>query len=399
MASTADLQTSVADQRNGPVGPLEQGQAKSTCQLVPGRIGASAGNDENVTAAHEQLDNEEVGISLVGVRPGAEQSDEGHGLRAKGASVIVCTFSAHRLEQTIACVESVLAQQPPPAEVVVVVDHNEHLQTMLGERLDGRARIIANPGEPGLASARNAAVGFSRGDPIVFIDDDAVAHERWLERLLGAFDDPSVLGAGGHAFPAWEHTRPAWFPDEFLWVVGCSYRGLAGRGPVRNPLGCNMAFRAQAFERAGMFDPRMGRLGNRPLGCEETEFCVRLARSVPGAQLVLVSGANIDHRVPPDRTRARYLLRRCYYEGISKALVRKLGDPRALDTERTYVRRTLTCGLVRDIRVAVTGPNRIAALGQIAAVIGALAAAVAGYVFGAVAFSLKRLAVPASERR
>jgi GT2 family glycosyltransferase len=321
--------------------------------------------------------------------------DRGREPLANGASVIVCTFSMQRLEQTIACVASVLGQRPPPAEVIVVVDHNEDLTTMLSARLDGQVVIVANPAEPGLASARNAGVALSSGDPIVFIDDDALAQQHWLARLLGAFDDPSVLGVGGHAIPAWEHRRPAWFPDEFLWVVGCSYRGLAECGPVRNPLGCNMAFRAEVFACVGLFDPRMGRLGSRPLGCEETEFCIRLAGSVPRARLVLVSGANVHHHVPHDRARARYLLRRCYYEGISKALVRSLGDPRSLNAERTYVRRIIPSGLAHAVRAAVTGPGRIAALGQIAAVIGGLAAAVVGYVVGTVAFRVRPTAASA----
>jgi GT2 family glycosyltransferase len=319
----------------------------------------------------------------------AAHIDRSDGPTDGGASVIVCTFSSQRLEQTIACVQSVLAQRPPPQQVIVVVDHNEDLRATLRARMPAQVEIVANAGAPGLSSGRNTALGLSTGDPIVFIDDDAVVHEHWLARLLRAFDDPAVFGVGGHSTPAWEHRQPAWFPDEFLWVVGCSYRGLAESGPVRNPMGGNMAFRAEVFERAGLFDPGIGKLRSRPFGCEETEFCIRLARSVPGAQLVLVAGAEIDHWVPRDRVRPSYLLRRCYYEGISKALVRRLGDTRSLDTERTYVRRTLPSGLGHSVRIAVTGPGRMAALGRIAAVIGGLTAAVAGYAFGTVAFRVR----------
>jgi GT2 family glycosyltransferase len=309
------------------------------------------------------------------------------------ASVIVCAFSSDRLEQTVACVESVLAQRPPPGQMIVVVDHNERLRVQLRGRLPSEVEIVASRGERGLSSARNTAVGLSRGDLIVFIDDDAVAHEHWLERLLSAFEDPGVVGAGGQAVPAWERAQPAWFPDELLWVVGCSYRGLPQAGAVRNPLGCNMAFRAALFDRVGLFDPGIGRLGSRPLGCEETEFCVRVARAIPGARLLLVSGAEIDHHVPQERGLPRYLLRRCYYEGISKALVRKLGDTRSLDTERAYVRRTLPARLRRSLQTTIAGPDRLAALGQIGAVVGGVCAAAAGFVFGTVAFSLRPPAV------
>lgn len=309
--------------------------------------------------------------------------------RAGRASVIVCAYASRRLGQTLECVDRVLAQRPSPDEVIVVVDHNESLQAELRSRLPAQVRIIANRGEPGLSSARNTAVELSRHDVVVFIDDDAVPHEGWLAGLLAAFEDPSVTVAGGQALAVWERTQPAWFPDEFLWVVGCSYRGLPSAGPVRNPLGCNMAVRAAAFERVGLFDPGIGRLGTRPLGCEETELCVRIAREVETAQLVLVRGATVDHRVPQNRGTPQYLLRRCYYEGISKALVRKLADGRSLDTERAYVRSALARSIASNLRRAVTGPDRDSAVGQAVAVIAGVAAAATGYLVGRVHYRLQ----------
>jgi glucosyl-dolichyl phosphate glucuronosyltransferase len=306
-----------------------------------------------------------------------------------GVSVIVCAFTPRRLEQTVECVHSVLAQRPGADEVIVVVDHNDLLQAKLRSRLPRQVRIVANRGEPGLSSSRNAAVELCRHDVVAFIDDDALPHDRWLAGLLAAFEDPLVAGAGGHALAVWEGTQPGWFPDEFLWVVGCSYRGQPSAGPVRNPLGCNMAFRATAFERVGLFDPVMGRLGTRPLGCEETEFCVRIARELRPAQLVLVPDAGVDHRVPQDRGTPRYLLRRCYYEGISKALVRKLGDVGSLATERAYVRGALAGSLAGNLRKAAMGPDRSSAVGQAAAVIGGMAAAATGYLVGRVYFRLR----------
>jgi GT2 family glycosyltransferase len=305
------------------------------------------------------------------------------------ASVVVCVFSSARLDQAVACVEAVIAQRTKPAQVLVVVDHNDELGEILRGRLARSVDIVANAGPRGLASARNTAVQSSHGNPIVFIDDDAVPVEGWLETLVAAFDDPDVIGAGGHALPRWESQQPAWFPDELLWVVGCSYRGLPAAGVVRNPLGCNMAFRAEVFERAGLFDPGMGRVGSHPLGCEETEFCVRAVRALAAGKLVLVPGAEVHHAVSSERGRPAYLLRRCFYEGISKALVRKLGDPRSLDTERRYVRGVLTRRLWDSGKALLTGPERLAAVGQIAATLGALIAAAIGYTIGAVVFALR----------
>jgi glucosyl-dolichyl phosphate glucuronosyltransferase len=316
----------------------------------------------------------------------------GHGTEA---TVVVCAFASHRLDQTVECVRSVLRQDPPPAQTIVVVDHNDTLQSKLRARLPDEVEIVPNERAPGLSSARNTAIARSRGRYVVFIDDDAIAHEHWLSGLLATFDDSSVVGAGGHARPRWEKPAPRWLPPELLWVVGCSYVGLPESGAVRNPLGCNMAFRAGLFQRVGMFNPAIGRLGSLPLGCEETEFCLRAARAMPGARIALAGGAEIDHWVPAARASASYLLRRCYFEGISKALVRRLGDRRSLDTERTYLRRTLPTRLRESVRRAARGPGAGDAVGQFAAVIGSVGAAAAGYLVGLIAFGVRPPAVAA----
>jgi glycosyltransferase involved in cell wall biosynthesis len=277
---------------------------------------------------------------------------------------------------------------------VIVVDHNDALLADLRARLPDEVEVVANPGARGLSSARNAAIARSRADYIVFIDDDALAHDEWLAHLISAFADPAVIGAGGHAHPLWAEPPPAWFPPEFLWVVGCSYTGLPATGSVRNPLGCNMVFRAEVFRQAGMFNPAIGRLGSLPLGCEETEFCLRASRVLPGSRIALVSGAGIDHHVPATRATVRYLLRRCYFEGISKALVRRLADRRSLDTERTYLRQALPTRVKASLR-RVVGGHVAEGLGVTAALVGAVGAAAAGYLVGVVVFRV-RPPVPAA---
>ena len=95
---------------------------------------------------------------------------------------------------------------------------------------------------------------------MAYLDGDASADAGWLAELTQAFNDPRVGCAGGTATPVWERGRPSWFPEEFDWVVGCSYRGLPVEATeVRNVLGCNMAFRRADLEALGGFSPRLGR--------------------------------------------------------------------------------------------------------------------------------------------
>ncbi len=137
-------------------------------------------------------------------------------------------------------------------------------------------------------------------------------------------------------------------------MVGCSYRGLPEhRAPVRNLIGCNMSFRRQVFAQVGGFEERLGRVAGRPLGCEETEFCIRLGRENGGHTVVYDPEAAVRHHVPRERTTWRYFLSRCYHEGISKAQVARLaGSERGLASERTYTLQTLPSGAWAQLKAA-----------------------------------------------
>src|SRR5207247_342118 len=103
--------------------------------------------------------------------------------------------------------------------------------------------------------------------------------------------------------PAWESGRPRWFPPELDWVVGCSYRGMrTGRGPVRNFIGANMSFRREVLEDLHGFLTSLGRVGTAPLGCEETEFCLRVSQRYPDGVLLYEPTAPVSHRVSRPRT-------------------------------------------------------------------------------------------------
>lgn len=214
---------------------------------------------------------------------------------------------------------------------------------------------------------------------MVFLDDDAVALPGWLPALLQAYQDKRVLGVGGKIEPLWEAGFPAWFPSEFLWVVGCTYAGLPDHaGPVRNVIGANMSVRRDVAQSVGGFRSNLGRVGRFPLGGEETEFCIRTARHFTEHHWQYQPLAAVLHRVPPERATWRYFLTRCFAEGLTKARVsRATGTSDGLASERQHVARTLPLAVLREIGAALRGHP--AALGRaVALVTGTLSAGV-GY--------------------
>ena len=271
-------------------------------------------------------------------------------------SVVVCAFTEDRWEDICRVLGSLRAQTEAPGEVILVIDHCPPL--LRRARLAfPEVTIVPNHFQKGLAGGRNTGVAHAWGDVVAFIDDDAFADPDWLGRLADHYMDPTVAGVGGLVEPAWEHGRPAWFPPELDWVVGCSYLGMrSDLGPVRNFIGANMSFRREILAEMGGFSIELGRVDSNPFGCEETELCLRVSQRYPDAILLYEPAAAVNHRVRRQRARWRYLRSRCYAEGRSKATVASLaGAESALASERSYVRSTIPRGVCRSLWKAVRG--------------------------------------------
>lgn len=286
-------------------------------------------------------------------------------------SVIIPCHDERRWPHLVAAVASAQAQVPPPAEVVVSVDGNETLLRRARERLTG-VTVLANRFARGASGNRNTAARHTRTPLIAMLDDDARARPGWLAALTAPFADPTVVGTGGYTLPGWARDQPAWFPDEFLWVVGASFAGgPAQAGPVRNVWSLNMAVRREVFEAVGGFRETFGKVGARAQP-EDTELCLRMAQA-SGGHWRFVPDAVVEHAVSPERARFGYFLSRCWAEGRGKvALARLAESPDRLDSEQDYLRRTLPRAVLRDLTSANLTRAGAAVVGMAAAALGGM---------------------------
>jgi glucosyl-dolichyl phosphate glucuronosyltransferase len=264
-------------------------------------------------------------------------------------SVVICVYTRDRWNDILAAVDSVRYQTVTPHEIVVVVDHNPALYAELTTALPD-VTVVENRRQRGLSGGKDTA-----------------------------YADPAVAGVGGTTLPLWSTTRPRWFPTEFDWVLGCTFTGREP-GRVRNLLGGNASFRREVFTVAGGFPQHIGRTSadQRPLGCEETEFCIRVSQRRPDWAFVFEPQAVIWHRVTPERERFSYFRARCFAEGLSKAAVtRSVGMADGLAAERRYTTKTLTRGIAREFGGVFRGDR--AGLERSYAISVGLLSAAAGY--------------------
>lgn len=304
-------------------------------------------------------------------------------------SVVICAYTEERWDDIERVVASV-RQQPQVCQTVLVIDYNPPLLDRAREAFEG-ITVVANIDTRGLSGSRNTGVRQCTGDVVAFLDDDAAASGDWAAALLAPFDaDDTVIGVGGHVAPQWRAPRPGWLPEEFLWVVGCSYRGQpTHRAQVRNGIGANMSFRRDVLATIGGFDSSVGRIGKDAAGCEETELSIRARRAFPDGQIVLEPSALCYHAVTADRVTRAYFRRRCLAEGRSKAIVAGLaGAGSALESERAYVRTVLPSGVVRGLRDAAAGHG--AGLGRAVAIVEGLALTAYAYVSTLLTVKIRR---------
>ncbi len=310
-------------------------------------------------------------------------------------SVVICAYTEARWKDLVEAVASVGDQTLPPREIIVVIDYNPALFNRVRAEIPG-VKVVENTESRGLSGARNSGIAVAAGDIIAFMDEDATAAPDWLARLSAGYADASVYGVGGAIVPMWLEGRPAWFPREFDWVVGCTYLGMPVISvAVRNMIGCNMSFRREVFEAVGGFRNGIGRVGTRPVGCEETELCIRIHQHWQNSKLLYDPEARVHHRVPAARGTWRYFRSRCYSEGLSKALIAQfVGSKDGLASERTYTFRTLPQGVLRGTADALR--RDLGGLKRAAAIIGGLGFTTAGYLKGLI--SQRSLAPQAGHR-
>jgi len=293
-------------------------------------------------------------------------------------SVIICAYTEERWPQLKKSVASAEAQTSPPIEVIVCIDHNEKLlrksEEYFGEGRPAGAMpliVMANKYNGRLAAARNTAAEFASGEVLAFLDDDAAADADWLERLIVPYDDARVGAVGGRPLPVFEVRRPRWFPLEFDWIFGCAYRGLPlTRAPLAHLIGANMSARRSAFREVG---------GIHSDHQDDMDMSHRIAHAQ--YSVLYEPLAIVHHFVPATRTTWHYFWRKCYFVNQAKVEVfANMQEASSLGAELAFVTRTLTMGVLAEIRDTIRGD--LYGLARVGAMIAGIALAGLGHLSG-----------------
>ena len=246
-------------------------------------------------------------------------------------SIVICTVNrAAELRETLKSLAMVRA--PGSTELIVVDNHST----------DDTKRVVQSAAvefpfpirylfvrQEGKYAALNAGIRASTGRTIAATDDDARFECDWLERALEALNSYGCEFVGGRVLPLWGGEKPVWVAERnglhakviALLDHGESVREF-GRG-ISWPLGVNVAYRREVFERVGLFDNRLGRKSGTLRNQAQREWHLR-ARAA-GARGFYIPDMIVHHLVSRERLQKQYLRRWLYWHGISRAILYRQG--------------------------------------------------------------------------
>lgn len=106
-------------------------------------------------------------------------------------TIVIPLFN--NVEYTYACLARLAEVTPDELYEVVLVDNGSTDATSeLLEQLEGDVTIIRNEQNVGFSHACNQGAAAARGRSLLFLNNDTVPHDGWLEPLLAALDEPGV---------------------------------------------------------------------------------------------------------------------------------------------------------------------------------------------------------------
>lgn len=187
----------------------------------------------------------------------------------------------------------------------------------------------------GLSFARNRGIKESRGEILLFLDDDSFVQKDYLVNLVRNLEDyPDADAFGGKITPLFESgVTPEWLAKwNKSWISAIDLGNrvkLFKKG--KYPIGANMGIRRSCLEAVGDFNTKLGRSRKNLMGGEEKDIFNRIRNQ--GGKIYYFPDVEVQHIIPPSRTTKEFICKMGEGIGMSERI-------RTLDISRwSYIKR------------------------------------------------------------
>lgn len=241
----------------------------------------------------------------------------------------ICTFRRPAgLDNALsAVINQAYSHITPPALQIFVIDNDsdpavEHYVEDFAKRNNVAIKYLAES-RRGISEARNC---FLRNIPaeselVVFLDDDEVPVDNWLDELVFGLHQSGADAISGPVLSVFADQTPRWLTDG-KFFTSPRRKTVSDYEPVEFGVMGNFLMRRKLLENPQLYFPE--ELGL--VGSEDRHFFETLLGM--GAKMSWSSKAIATHTVPTDRASLLYLLKREFRVGCGKSLVLRLSEAR-----------------------------------------------------------------------
>lgn len=245
--------------------------------------------------------------------------------------VIVCTHN--RPELLRACVHSLIRQSRKPNEIIIVRGCRKSVPPDLSESLP--CLCVRDCFGENISASRNAGLRESCSEIVLFIDDDAIAEDGWIESMTEGLQSPNVWGVSGIVYDSRIKPPQLEFQNGIIKVTGRQKQifnkntSNLPKGWFRNLHGCNCGFWRDEILNIGGFDEFI------EFAFDESDLAIRITRA--GAKVCHLSQAIVYHSHAPGVHRQDTKLRRNWYAEIKNHLYFGRKHSRAMSRSLVWI--------------------------------------------------------------
>ena len=240
-------------------------------------------------------------------------------------TIIIPTYNrADILRETL---DSLLRLETPDISYeVIVVDNNsrDNTKEVVDSFFDKIPIKYLFEGKQGKNNAVNSAIEISKGNVLIFIDDDVTVESDYLIKITESLDKyGSVNVFGGKILTAWPDKTPTWviYSSKNFPYLFCDHNLGSEVVPYSDaplPGGANFWIRKSLLDKYGArFNEKYGPAGNKRVSGSETEFLKRMYSK--GEAILYIPDAVVHHRVLLSEFSIAKLLHRFAATGKSSA--------------------------------------------------------------------------------
>lgn len=244
----------------------------------------------------------------------------------EGISVIVSTYD-DPINLVDQCLNSLLSQDKIYEIIIIDSSKKEDIKNFCHSLNTDKIRYVYTPPK-GLSEARNEGIRSTKKNILAFTDSDCIVDLNWAENICASFVE-NVAVVGGKVLPKWTVKPNKIFLNS---SISQGFFSLFDMGDdikeVNQIFGGNFAIN-KSLIRNQTFLTHIGRRKENLLCGEEIDFCRRIKKK--NLKIIYNPAAIVWHQIPIERTNFKWMFKRMYYSGITRAMLGGKPTPRTIE--------------------------------------------------------------------